>query len=216
MSKLLDQVRQANIYLQPAQFSLAIIANIINIRVICSRVLRKSPCTHYFLAYTIVSIIYTCSICSTQFLRGFYIDWANGRIGCKIHFYISFLLPFQANLMLILALFDRYCSSSKSSRIHSRSTVQKTRINIKCLQQTNLLISIYILLPLLMMIFCFMTISNIRQHMNRTRLVTASIRRCRTEGQLTRMLCLQVSVHLILALPFAVLDINEKVVSAAV
>ncbi|CAF0747229.1 unnamed protein product [Adineta steineri] len=214
MSKSLDQVLQANIYLQPVQFSLAIIANIINIRVLCSRVLRKSPCTHYFLAYAIT----------------------NGRIGCKIHFYILFLLPFQANLMLILASFDRYCSSSRSRRIHSRSTIQKTRINIisgtilsaiymspmlviykwneihnKCLQQTNILISIYIfsqvflyyvLLPLLMMIFGFMTISNIRQHMSRARLVTASIRRRRTEGQLTRMLCLQVSVHLILALPF--------------
>ncbi|CAF0925108.1 unnamed protein product [Adineta steineri] len=246
MSKLLDQVLQANIYLQPVQFSLAIIANIINIRVLCSRVLRKSPCTHCFLAYAIVSIIYTCSICSTQFLHGFYIDWANGKIGCKIHFYILFLLPFQANLMLILASFNRYCSSSRSRRIHSRSTIQKTRINIisgtilsaiymspmlviykwneihnKCLLQTNMLVNIYIfsqvflyyiLLPLLMMIFGFMTISNIRQHMNRARLVTASIRRRRTEGQLTRMLCLQVSVHLILALPFGEVCVYDWIV----
>ncbi|CAF4366451.1 unnamed protein product, partial [Adineta steineri] len=138
--------------------------------------------------------------------------------------------------MLILASYDRYCSSSRSRRIHSRSTIQKTRINIvlgtlisaiymspmliiykwnethnKCLLQTNMLVNIYIfsqvflyyiLLPLLMMMFGFMMISNISQHTRRARLVTASLRRRRTEGQLTRMLCLQVSVHLILALPF--------------
>ncbi|CAF0747212.1 unnamed protein product [Adineta steineri] len=239
MSKLLDQVRQANIYLQPVQFSLAIIANIINIRVLCSRVLRKSPCTHYFLAYAVFNTIYTCLICPTLFLNGFYIDWTSGKIGCKIHAYILILIPFQANLMLILASFDRYCSSSRSRRIHSRSTIQKTRINIisgtilsaiymspmliiykwneihnKCLQQTNILISIYIfsqvflyyvLLPLLMMIFGFMTISNIRRQSIRALPMTGSMRRRRTEGQLARMLILQIVVHLILVLPYGII-----------
>jgi hypothetical protein len=239
MSKLLEQVLQANIYLQPVQFLLATIANIINIRVLCSRVLRSSPCTHYFLAYAIFSTIYTFLICPTLFLRGFYIDWANGEISCKIYFYILFLIPFQANLMLILASFDRYCSSSRLCRLHSRSTIKIARINIvfgillsavymspmlviyywnetdyKCLPQTNILINMYIfshvflyyiLAPLLMFIFGMLTISNIRQQTTRTAPLTGSMRRRRTEGQLARMLILQVSIHIILILPFGII-----------
>jgi len=127
MSKLLEQVLLANIYFQPIHFFLSIITNILNICILCSRALRSSPCSSYFFAYAVLSIIYTCMACPTQFLRGFYIDWANGKIGCKIHFYILFVIPFQANLMLILASFDRYCSSSKSRRLRSRSTIRTAR-----------------------------------------------------------------------------------------
>jgi hypothetical protein len=127
MSKLLEQVLLANIYLQPIHFFLSIITNILNICILCSRALRSSPCSYYFFAYAVLSIIYTCLACPTQFLRGFYIDWANGKIGCKIHFYILYVIPFQANLMLILASFDRYCSSSKSRGLHLRSTIRTAR-----------------------------------------------------------------------------------------
>jgi hypothetical protein len=239
MSKLYEQVLQANIYLQPIQFLLSTTANILNIRVLCSRVLRSSPCTHYFLAYAVFSTIYTCLICPTLFLRGFYIDWANGEVRCKIYFYIIFLIPFQANLMLILASFDRYCSSSRLRRLQSRSTTHTARINIvfgtllsavymtpmlaiyywnetyhTCLPQTNILINIYIfsqvflyyiLSPLLMFIFGLLTISSIRQNTTRTVPLTGSMRRRRTEGQLARMLILQVSVHLMLVLPYGIM-----------
>ncbi|CAF2618760.1 unnamed protein product [Rotaria sp. Silwood2] len=94
--------------------------NILNISVLCSRVFRSSSCTYYFLAYSIFSIIYSCLACLTQFLRGFSIDWAKNRIGCKLHFYLLFVVPFQANLMLSLASIDRYYSSLKSHRLHSK------------------------------------------------------------------------------------------------
>jgi hypothetical protein len=84
MSKLLEHVLLANIYIQPVQFSLGIIADIINIRVLCSRILRSSPCTYYFLAYAIFNISYISLSCSTQFLRGLHIDWADSKVGCKI------------------------------------------------------------------------------------------------------------------------------------
>ncbi|CAF0743815.1 unnamed protein product [Adineta steineri] len=240
MSKLLENVLIANIYLQPVQFSLSIITNILNIRILCSRSLRKSPCTHYFLAYAILSIIYTCLACLTQFLRGFYIDWANGKIGCKIHFYVLFLIPFQVNLMLILASYNRYCSSSKSRRIHSRDTIRTARIHIifgtfisaiymspmliiynwieiyhKCIPQINIITNIYtfsqvflyyLLAPLLMIIFGFLTISNIGRQSARAKLLTVSIRRRRrTERQLSRMLLFQIIVHVILILPFGII-----------
>ncbi|CAF1172590.1 unnamed protein product [Rotaria sordida] len=239
MSKLLEQVLQANIYLQPVQFSLVTVINILNIRVLCSRALRSSSCTHYFLAYSIFSIIYNCLACLTQFLRGFSIDWATNRIGCKIHFYILFVIPFQANLMLILASFDRYYSSYKSHLLHSKSTIQTPRIIIvigtiasaiymspmlviyywnettrSCYLYTNTMIHIYIfsqiflyyiLAPLLMIIFGFLTISNIRRQSMGLIYLTVSMRRRRTERQLTRMLLLQVGVHLILVLPFGII-----------
>jgi hypothetical protein len=238
MSNIIEQVLHTNLYIQPFYFFVAIITNILNIRVLCSRVLRSSPCTHYFLAYAVFSIIYTSLICPTQFLRGFSINWANGIFSCKIYFYILFLIPFQANIMLIIASFDRYCSSSLSYRIHSRSTIQTARITIvvgtilsaiymlpmltihnwnktynKCLPKTNILISIYIfsqvfiyyiLAPILMLIFGLLTIHNIRQQSTRAIPLTGYIRGRRTEGQLARMLILQIVVHLILVLPFGV------------
>src|SRR5689334_19267346 len=114
MSELLKQVLQANIYLQPIHFFLTIITNIINICILCSGTLRLSPCTYYFLAYAGFSIIYSIFVCPTQFLRGFYIDWANTYVGCKITLYLIFVPPFLARIMLVLASFDRYCSSSQS------------------------------------------------------------------------------------------------------
>jgi hypothetical protein len=63
------------IHFDDEQFFLAINVNIINIYVLCSCALRSSPCTHYFLVYAVFSIIYTCLVCPTQILRGFYIDW---------------------------------------------------------------------------------------------------------------------------------------------
>jgi len=248
MSKLLEKVLLTNIYIQPLQFSLGIIANIINIRVLCSRVLRSSPCTYYFLAYSVFSIIYTSLICPTQFLRGFHIDWANGKIGCKIHSYALFVFPFQGNIMLILASFDRYCSSLQSLRFHSRSTIRTARkiiaigtilsaiymspmfviynwndVSNKCVHESSTIIFTYIfsqvflyyiLTPILMFILGLLTIHNIRQQSTRTGPLTAFIRGRRTEGQLARMLILQVSVHLILVLPFGVIyTINSFVPS---
>ena len=130
MSSFLEHVLRANLYLQPLQFLLAIITNLLNIRVFSSRTLRSSPCAYYFLAYAVYSIAYTCFACPTQFLRGYHIDWAREQLGCKLHFYALFVFPVQAKMMLLLASFDRYCSSSKSRELHSTSTIQtaKTRI----------------------------------------------------------------------------------------
>ncbi|CAF4564063.1 unnamed protein product [Rotaria sp. Silwood2] len=63
----------------------------------------------------------------------------------------------------------------------------------------------YILAPLLMIIFGFLTISNIRRKSMNLIYLTKSMRRRRTERQLTRMLLLQVGIHLILILPFGII-----------
>jgi hypothetical protein len=248
MSNIIDQVLRTNLYIQPLYFFLAITTNILNIRVLCSRALRASSCTHYFLAYAVFSIIYTCLICPTQFLRGFSINWADGIIGCKIYYYILFLIPFQANFMLILATYDRYCSSSILYRLRSRSIIRTARLNIifatilsaiyklpmliiynwnehynRCLSNTIILINIYvfsqiylfyILSPILMFIFGLLTINNIRQQSNRAISLPISMRGRRTEGQLARMLTLQIVVHVILVLPYGITYCMQAVVSS--
>jgi len=50
-----------------------------------------------------------------------------------------------------------------------------------------------------------LTINNIRHQSNRAGPLTGSIRRRRIEGQLTQILILQVTVHLILVVPFGII-----------
>ena len=130
MTNLLQTVVQANIFIQPFYFLLTIITNLLNIRVLSSRVLRSLPCTQYFLAYAIYSIIYTALLCPANFFRAFSLQWTKGRLGCKTYFYIFFVIPSQASLMLIFASFDRYCSSSQSGRFHSKSTRNSAKLTI--------------------------------------------------------------------------------------
>ncbi|CAF2924144.1 unnamed protein product, partial [Rotaria sp. Silwood2] len=59
--------------------------------------------------------------------------------------------------------------------------------------------------PLLMIIFGFLTISNIRRQSTRLVYLSVCMRRRRSERQLTQMLLLQVGVHLILTLPFGII-----------
>lgn len=83
MSELFELVLRVGIYIQPIQFSLAIIVSVLNIIVLSSRTFHSSPCTYYFKAYAICSILYTSVMCPTHFLRGFHIDLTNIRIVCQ-------------------------------------------------------------------------------------------------------------------------------------
>ena len=130
MSSLLAGVLQANIYHQPVIFGLTMVTNLLNIRVLSARSLRSSPCSHYFLAYAIFSIIYIALMCPTQMLRGLGHDWTNDRIGCKVHFYLMFLVPLQANAMLLFASFDRYYTSRKSRQMQTAGSVRTARLVI--------------------------------------------------------------------------------------
>jgi cytochrome c-type biogenesis protein CcmH/NrfF len=165
-------------------------------------------------------------------------DWQNNQVGCQMYFYIILLSPFLTTIMLVLSSFDRYCSSSKSRRLHSTSSIRTARLTIviatvlcaiylsptlfsyhlnpttkTCQSYYNQAVNIYlfsqaflfdILAPLLMIIFGFLTVYNIRQHAVHVRVQGVSAHGRRTEGQLARMLILQISVHLVLTVPFGV------------
>lgn len=130
MGDIVQRVLHTNIYIQPIHFFLVIVTNILNIRILCSRILLSSPCTYYFLVYAVLSIIYTCLLCPIQFLRAFSINWMSGSVACRMHTYFLFLLPLQANIMLVLASFDRYCSSSQARRLQSKIAFQIARRKI--------------------------------------------------------------------------------------
>lgn len=238
MTNIVEQILRANIYIQPAHFLLTVVTNLLNICVLHSPALRSSACTQYFLAYSVFSIVYALFTCPIQFLRAFSLVWFRGQFGCRMYFYVAFLIPFQASAMLILASFDRYCSSSKSQRGYSNKPVRTARTAIavssilvaiymlpmctfdyqtatddRCQPISNLFVKIYtltqaflyyLLAPILTFFFGFLTIANIRQQSARTRPFRRSIRTRRTEGQLARMLLLQVSIHLLLILPFGI------------
>ncbi|CAM4961405.1 unnamed protein product [Rotaria socialis] len=239
MSQLLRTVLQINIYVQPVYLSLSIITNSLNICILSSRTLRSSPCTHYFIANAIFNIIYTSLSCPINFARGFSIDWTINPIGCKMQMYFTFLSAFLANVMLVTASFDRYCSSSQLQRLSSQSKIRTARIIIiintisisiymipmllmyyfkestgTCLQITNVLINIYVFsqvafyyiaIPVSMIVFGILTISNTKKQIARVGANVTSGRGRRTENQLTRMLLLQVTVHLVLTIPFGVM-----------
>lgn len=248
MSNFLEQVLRVNVYVQPIHFTFAIITNIVNIRILYCRTFLSSPCTYYFLVYAVISITYNGILCPIQFFRGFSINWISGRMTCKIHAYILFVLPLQANIMLILASFDRYLASSQLRRLQSTRAIRIARKNIiigslfsvlymspmlyiynwdeksrKCNSKFHLLINIYILSqvfiyyilsPIVLTFVGILTIRHIRREsIGRIFLITL-MRRRRTEIQLTRMLILQIVVHLILVLPFGIIySINSIVPS---
>ncbi|CAF1220504.1 unnamed protein product [Adineta steineri] len=239
MSTLTERVDQTSIYVQPILFILVMITNILNICILRDRTLRSSPCSYYFISFSVSSILYTCILCPTQSLRRYNILWINTTVGCKLNPFLLFVLPLQASLMLILASLDRFCSSSMSVKLRSLSNIRVARWSIilgsllcalcmssmifiydfnstvhLCTQYSNLLTTIftfgqiilyYILVPISMAVFGILTITNIRQQLNRVRPIAGNNRNRRTESQLARMLIIQISVHMIFALPFGII-----------
>ena len=246
MNDTIEQVLRTNLYFQPIHFLLAITTNALNILVLSSRTFRSSLCTYYFLVYAILSILYTCLICPMQFSRGFSINPIQGIIICKSHAFLLFVIPFQANLMLLFASFDRYYSSFQITHLYSKQTIiHRARRNIflaillsifyifpmifiyhwnqsskKCRPDSHLWIKIYVssqiiiyyfISPFLMLLFGILTIHNIHRQSKRFIPLLISIRRRRTESQLARMLFLQITIHLILVLPFGIIYCLQSV-----
>ena len=241
MSFLSGEVLRVNLYLQPTQFLLSIVSNLLNIRVLSSRNLRASPCTYYLIAYAIYNILYTCVICPSQFLRSWRIQWSSSPVTCRVSFFLAFLFPVQAKIMLLLASFDRYCSCSKSRQLYSTSTSRTAKIstavymspmalihhwnetNGMCEQRLGVLTNVYVFSQIVivyiivhgsLIVFGLLTASNIRQRLNRIGLRGTAHRHRRTERQFSRMLLLQVFVHLAFFIPFGVIYILNTVDSS--
>ena len=142
MASISDIVDMLNICLQPILFVLNITCNILSICTLSSRALRSSSCTHYILGFTICSMIYMVQVCPYQMLVANKINISNNRYGCKLVKLNLYLPPMAGALMLLLASFDRFCSTSNSVRLRSICTVQKARLFIII---TTILLSIFMI-----------------------------------------------------------------------
>lgn len=130
MSNILERIDRSTIYTQPIFFVLITVTNTLNICILRSPLLRLSPCTYYFLAYSVFSIIYIFFLCPLQILRRFSIPWTDTPSGCRMQNFILFTFALQTKLMITLASFDRYCSSSKSVRLRSLSNIRIAKFTI--------------------------------------------------------------------------------------
>jgi len=234
MSSLYNNVLRANLYIQPVQFILGILTNSLTIWIFCSRALRSSACTQYFLAYAVLNTIYMLIGCPAQFLRSLGIDWASNVITCKIFFYLMLFQPPAARLMLAFAAFDRYRSSSSSRPLQSISKVKRARIVIvistilmlicmsptliiyywnetsqTCITYTDPVSNLFMYSQ---MLFFYLITPMVILIFGGLTVYNIRIRKHkihvqtnrRTEGQLARMLLAQITTHIILSLPFGV------------
>lgn len=112
MSDLTPIISILCIYLEPILFVLSIGCNTLSIRILWTRTLRSSSYTHYLLTFTVFSILYIVQICPTQVLVAYNIFWTKTYLGCKIQYHTLYLPPMIVGIMLCLASFDRYCSTS--------------------------------------------------------------------------------------------------------
>ena len=124
---LIQQANNAAIFVQPIHFTVTIGTNTLNIFVLSRRALRSFPCSSYFLFYSIFSILYACLTCPLQFLRSYGILWTNTPVGCRMQTYLLQVTTLIANLMILLASVDRFCSSSRSVKLRSLSSMKTTR-----------------------------------------------------------------------------------------
>jgi hypothetical protein len=238
MSNIVTQIDRTTIYTQPIFFVVIVLVNILNISILRSPRLLTSSCSYYFLVYSIISIIHTSCLCPLQLLRHFSTPWTNTMVGCKLQNFVLFTLTFEASLMLVVATFDRFCSSSASARIRSLSNTRTAKYiivlaTLVCIiyispmliilyydENSNLcvqhlfaisyvytlsqLLVYHILIPVLLLVFGIWTIVNIRQQSRDIGLNMQRIRGRRTDGQLARMLILQVLAHFIFFLPYSI------------
>ena len=240
MSETLDQVVEINIYLQPIQFILSIVLNIITIYILSSYTLRASSCSYYLLAYAVFALMYMIQICPGKFFLAFNITLPVNEARCRLATFTINFPPILTRHMLLLASWDRFCSSSTTDRFRLQRTVNKAKRNILiaiivtiitmlptliiyyanetvqlCLAYTDRIalafifvqiLYVNVLAPLFMTIFGCLTIYNIRQSARRVRTEQHhQIVNHRTEGQLARMLILQIFVLLITNIPYIII-----------
>lgn len=77
------------------------------------------------LEFSVFSIMYMIQSCPSQYLVAYGIYWQDNYFGCKFQNFILYLPPIVAGLMLFLASFDRFCSSSNLVRLCSISEGKK-------------------------------------------------------------------------------------------
>ncbi|UJR19272.1 hypothetical protein I4U23_022401 [Adineta vaga] len=237
----IQRVKKTLVYSFSITTTLVIITNLLNLSILSRRPLRSSSCTYYFLASippVLVSTIVSPLNGILQYSFDFYMN--NTQITCKVFVFLAFSTPLWYGLMLVCASIDRFFSSSLSIRLRhlNQVSVAKRIIifvwilssiymspflviydydsryidNRSCtLYDSTTLTTIYLmsrvilqflLIPMMLSIFGALTIYNIRSSHRRT------------EGQLARMLIVQVVAYFIFFAPTSIIYILSTFISS--
>ncbi len=135
------EVNRSTVYLSLIIMALVISTNTLNISVLCRRSPRTSPCTHYFLALALASLVYMCFTPLNMFLTNrFGLSLSYLPLGCRFQSFFVFSPLLFFTIMLVCASFDRFCASSSSARVRSFSNV---RVAQRVIIIISILLSIY-------------------------------------------------------------------------
>jgi hypothetical protein len=96
---------------------LGTIGNILNLCIFTRRTLLRSSCTLYLIAASVDNILVIYTSLLTRLLAGGFADDVTiiSNFMCKLRYYVGYIFFAVSPYFLILACFDRYCSSSASA-----------------------------------------------------------------------------------------------------
>ncbi|UJR07280.1 hypothetical protein I4U23_011568 [Adineta vaga] len=105
-----------------------VITNILNVIVLCRRVLRSSSCAYYFLAAIPSVLLYLIASPINAILQ-YSLDFSisSTPITCKLVTFLAYATSLWYGLMLVCASIDRYLCSSTSVRLRHLSRIYVAR-----------------------------------------------------------------------------------------
>jgi hypothetical protein len=232
---------QLSRYTQPAIIILGIIGALLNQILFFSRKkLRSSSCSLYFRALSLNDLSVLLIVILPQWLEDQFAINSETKSNwyCKLSVYLTYTLYALSPYFIVLACFDRLCTSSKNVRFRKLATIRVASYLIPCMTiivfaaychvpilyqlisiSTNsyctvldsdyyfkfaafLLIFACLIPPLLMVIFCGMTMIHLRQQRRRIMPVNQTRSRQR-DIQILKMLFIYVTSNIIFTVPFS-------------
>ncbi|CAF0721953.1 unnamed protein product [Adineta steineri] len=107
-------------------------SSIISLIVFCKKVLRKNPCSVYFVAFNVINFLYVyASILPTSLSLGYAFHFVTENLPiCRLIIYTTFLFDCLSPFYLIMASVDRILITSSNVSVRQRSTC---RLAYKCI-----------------------------------------------------------------------------------
>lgn len=123
---------QFNRYTPMPVFFLGLIGNIFNLLIFTRRTLLINPCTIYLLSGTCVNILVLFfGLVIRSLTDGFGIDIVGGNIFlCRLRYFILHPSYALSSWFLVLASIDRFCISSRNTRLRNFSNLKNARRSV--------------------------------------------------------------------------------------
>jgi hypothetical protein len=147
VAALISSTTQFNRYTPMPVFVLGFFGNICNMLIFTRRALFSNPCTAYMLSATCVNMnVLFFGLVIRSLMDGFNIDVVgNSIVLCRLRYVMLHPSYALSSWFLVLASIDRFCISSRNTRLRSFSTLSIARWTIVIATVTCLLLYIHIL-----------------------------------------------------------------------